>query len=120
MLYSRMLVLRLAVAAAALADQVTLKNGDRLSGQIVKSDTKQLVLKSEFAGTVTIQWAAVDALTSPAPLYVHLTTGETLTGPVAMTGGKFVISTAGAGMFSAAKDQVKAIESKEEEVNYER
>ena len=63
---------------AALADQVTLKNGDRLSGVIVKSDTKQLTLKSEFAGTVKISWEAIEAITSTAPLYVHLTSGDTL------------------------------------------
>ena len=31
---------------ALLADQVTMKNGDRLSGAIVKYDGKNLVLKS--------------------------------------------------------------------------
>ena len=53
----RKLVLALAFlsfGASALADQVVLKNGDRLTGTIVKSDAKSLTLKSEFAGTVTI------------------------------------------------------------------
>ena len=45
----------------AAGDQITLKNGDRYSGTIVKSDAKELVLKTEFAGTVTIQWDAVTA-----------------------------------------------------------
>ncbi|MBZ5636051.1 MAG: hypothetical protein LAO55_23225 [Acidobacteriia bacterium] len=39
---------------AAWADQITLKNGDRLTGSLLKSDEKNLVLKSESAGTVTI------------------------------------------------------------------
>jgi hypothetical protein len=65
-----------------LADQVTLKNGDRRSGVIVKSEAKELTLKSEFAGTVKIQWDAVDAITATAPLYVHLTSGDTLSGTV--------------------------------------
>ena len=42
-----------------LADQVTLKNGDRLSGNIIKYDGKNLVLKSDLAGEVTIPWANV-------------------------------------------------------------
>jgi hypothetical protein len=39
-----------------LADQVTLKNGDRLSGVIVKSDddAKTLLIKTELAGDVSI------------------------------------------------------------------
>lgn len=36
-----------------LADEVTLKNGDRLTGTIVSSDTKTLVIKTEAAGVVT-------------------------------------------------------------------
>ena len=35
---------------ALFADQVTMRNGDHLSGAIVKYDGKNLVLKSEFAG----------------------------------------------------------------------
>ena len=45
-------------ASLALADQVTLKNGDRLTGAVLKSDAKALTLKSEFAGTVAIDWNA--------------------------------------------------------------
>jgi hypothetical protein len=37
---------------ASRADQVTLKNGDRLTGMIVKSDAKTLLIKTEFAGGV--------------------------------------------------------------------
>ena len=46
--------LSLALLCPALfADQVSLKNGDRLTGTIVKSDAKTLVLKTEAAGEVT-------------------------------------------------------------------
>ena len=50
----------------AFADQVILKNGDRLSGTIIKSDNENLTMKSEFAGEVKIQWAAVEQLTMSA------------------------------------------------------
>jgi hypothetical protein len=36
--------------APLFADQIVLKNGDRLSGSIEKSDDKVLVIKTEFAG----------------------------------------------------------------------
>lgn len=120
MFCSRSIALLLSFSAALFADQITLKNGDRLTGQIVKSDTKELVLKSEFAGTVTIQWAAIDAIASTSPLFVHLATGETLNGPVTTTDGKFVIGTGSAGTITATKDKVTAIESKEEEAAYEK
>ena len=41
---------------AAVADQVTLKNGDRLTGTIVKTDDKveSLLVKTEFAADVVV------------------------------------------------------------------
>lgn len=38
-----------------LADQVTLKNGDRITGSIVIKDEKTLTIKSEFLGEVTLR-----------------------------------------------------------------
>ena len=51
-------------AASALGDQVTLKNGDRLTGTIVKSDDKMetLLVKTEFAGDVKVKWDAVASI----------------------------------------------------------
>lgn len=114
------MILLLALSTAALADQVILKNGDRLSGVIVKSDTKELTLKSEFAGTVKIQWSAIDAITSTAPLYVHLTSGDTLAGPVTTSGGQFSVATTNTGTVSVTKEKIKALVSKEEEIAYEK
>jgi len=59
-----------------------MKNGDRLSGAIVKYDGKNLILKSEFAGQVTIPWDAVTAITSSDPLNVGLKDGQMLVGVV--------------------------------------
>ncbi|MFM2125397.1 MAG: hypothetical protein RL328_1848, partial [Acidobacteriota bacterium] len=36
----------LLAATALWADQITLKNGDRITGSIVKADTKELVIKT--------------------------------------------------------------------------
>lgn len=62
---------------AALADQVILNNGDRLSGQVVKADGKTLVIKTEFAGEVTVKWEAVAQINSEQPLYLTLADGRT-------------------------------------------
>src|SRR5437773_1654453 len=51
------------------ADQVTMKNGDRLTGTIVKFDGDKLTIKSEFAGEVQIPWAAIEKMTSDQPVY---------------------------------------------------
>jgi putative salt-induced outer membrane protein len=108
------------MAAIAHADQVTLSNGDRITGQIIKSDMEVLFLRTEFAGEIKIQWSAVSAITSSAPLYVHLNSGDTLAGPVTTDGGNFRVATANTGNVTATKDKVKAITSKEEEAAYEK
>src|SRR5256885_2005709 len=56
--------------AVALADEVKLKNGDRLTGAVVKFDGKNLTLKTEFAGTVNIVWDAVDQVLTAQPIYL--------------------------------------------------
>ena len=53
------LIALFAISSSVFADQVTLKNGDRLTGTVVKSDGKTLVLHTEAAGDVTIQFAAI-------------------------------------------------------------
>ena len=40
---------------SALADEVFLKNGDRLTGDIVKMDDETLTLKTGYGGNVKIE-----------------------------------------------------------------
>jgi putative salt-induced outer membrane protein len=112
-----------AMAAAtcpALADQITLKNGDRISGTIVKSDTKNLVLKSEFAGTVTISWDAITGITATDAVYVGLKDGQTLVGPVETSGANLSIRTQTTGTLSVPKDSVQSMRDKDEETTFEK
>ena len=68
----------LLAAFAARADQVVLKNGDRLTGKIVSGDGKTLLLKSEFAGDVTVQWDAITDIESSDNIYITLKNGTRL------------------------------------------
>lgn len=106
--------------AALFADQVVLKNGDRLTGTIVKSDDKVLVMKTEFAGDVTLQWDAVQELNSTQSLHVGLKDGKTLVGPVATANGNLAVTTSTQGAQSAAKDAVSYLRSDAEQAAYEK
>src|SRR5260370_25743919 len=92
------------------ADQVTLKNGDRLSGTIVKSDedAKTVLIKTDLAGDVTIKWDAVTAIMSSQPLRIILSDGRVIVGRVTTTDGTLEIATDG-GTVPATHDAVKAI-----------
>ena len=117
-LSSRMVLLA-CLLQTARAGQVTLNNGDRLTGTILKSDDKTLSLKTEFAGTVVIDWAAVSGIISTERLNVSLKGGQMLVGPVATLDGKFVIQTSNAGAVSTSKEAISGIRSKDEAAKYE-
>lgn len=105
----------LLVCLPAFADQITMKNGDRLSGSIVKYDGKNLILKSELAGAVTIPWDAVTVVSSSVPLNVGLKDGQLLVGTVTTADANLRIATANAGTVTAARDTVSYIRSNEEQ-----
>ena len=112
-------VLWLMTCTAASADQVTLKNGDRLTGAIVKSDAKTLVVKTEFAGDVSIKWEAVTTINSSQPLHLVLKDGQTIVGTVTTSDGKIEVATKETGKVEAAKDAVVAVRNDDEEKAYE-
>jgi putative salt-induced outer membrane protein YdiY len=70
--YLPLSTLLLAISLPALADRITLKNGDRLTGAIITSDDKSLTLKTEFAGEIKIDRAAITAIESDQALNVTL------------------------------------------------
>lgn len=106
--------------AGLFADQVVLKNGDRLTGTIEKSDEKTLLIKTEFAGEVTVQWPAVQEITSSAPLHVGLSNGQTVVGTVTTSDGNLAVATANAGTVSEPKASVTRLRSEAEQAAYDR
>jgi putative salt-induced outer membrane protein YdiY len=93
----------------ALADQVSLKNGDRLSGTIVKSDGKTLVLHTDYAGDVTLKWDAVQGIESGEALHVELQDGKTAVGSVTTSDDTLVVTTKTAGAVSVPRSTVKSL-----------
>ncbi|MBI1851697.1 MAG: DUF481 domain-containing protein [Planctomycetes bacterium] len=65
----------LALAATARADEVTLKNGDRLTGTLVEITKDNLILKTEYAGDVKVARGSVASIKTDAPVTVVLADG---------------------------------------------
>ena len=63
-----LLILVAAMAGAASADVVTLANGDRITGAIVKADATALTLKTKAMGDVTIAMAEIATIQSDQPV----------------------------------------------------
>jgi putative salt-induced outer membrane protein YdiY len=109
----------LLVAIPAFADQVALKNGDRLTGSITKSDGKQLVIKTDYAGDVTVKFDAIQSITSTAELTVSQGS-KTVVGPVTTSGDNLVVATKAAGSVEIPKASVTVLRNPAEEVAYEK
>ncbi len=107
------------LAIPALADQIVLKNGDRLTGSITKSDGKELVIKTDYAGDVTVKFDAIQSMTSAGDLNVSLG-GKTVVGPVTTNGDNVVVATKTAGPVEAPKASVTMLRSPAEQAAYEK
>jgi putative salt-induced outer membrane protein len=107
------------MSSLLFADQLVLSNGDRLTGTVTKSDGKTLVIKTDLAGEVTVQWTSVQSLTSSAPLHV-VSASKTVVGPVTTTDGSLAVSTTQSGTVDVAKADVTALRNDQEQAAYEK
>jgi putative salt-induced outer membrane protein YdiY len=65
---------------SALADQVTLSNGDRISGTLVEQNADEFLLDTGYAGQIKINRSAVASVTTDQPLRIQLQDGRQLDG----------------------------------------
>ena len=114
------LILFLGLATAVFADQITLKNGDRLTGTVVKSDGKVLVLHTEFAGDVSLQFAAITQITSEKELHVSTSDKRTVVGPVTSSDGKLEVATKTLGTVEVPVGSVVLIRNDAEQAAYDK
>jgi putative salt-induced outer membrane protein len=114
------LIVFLGLASAAFADQITLKNGDHLTGTIVKSDGKTLVLHTEFAGDVTLQVTAITQITTDKPVHVALKNGQTVVGPITASEGKLEVTPKTGAPVETPADSVVAIRNDADQLAYEK
>lgn len=109
-----LVVLCVLIPVSVQADQVTLKNGDRITGQIVKSDGKKLTVKTEFMGAVEIAWDSVVNLVSDQPVYLTLTDNQTVVGKVSSTADQFEVQTKETGTVKVMKTSIAAVRNEAE------
>ena len=113
------IILLAVFTSGALADQVVLKNGDRITGQVIRFDGKNLILKTEFVGEVSIQWSAVQQITSDRSLHVQSSSGKTVVGALTTSDGKINVGTKTGETVEVPKESVVLIRSEAEQSAYE-
>ena len=70
----------LSVSFSVYADEVLLKNGDKISGTILNKSGSVLEMKTPYAEKIIIKWDAIDTLNSDIPMNVTLKDKQELTG----------------------------------------
>ncbi len=110
-------LLSLFAVHAGRADQITLKNGDRVTGAIVKKDGKTLTLKTDAFGIVTAPWDQVAAIQSDAPLNVVLPDGKTVQATLETSAGKVELKET---RQTLKPEEVVTIRNADEQKAYER
>jgi len=114
------LIALLGLSSASFADQITLKNGDRLTGTVVKSDGKTLVLHTDAGGDVTLKFDAIQELKTDKELHVGVKGGKTVVGPVTTTDGKIEVATTSGGTVEVATTDVVLIRNDAEQAAWEK
>ncbi len=97
-----------------------MKNGDRLSGSVVKSGGKTVVLKTDYAGDVTLKFEAIENITTTGDMTVGLSGGKTVVGPVSTSGDNIIVTSKTAGPVEAPRSSVSVLRSPAEEAAYEK
>jgi putative salt-induced outer membrane protein YdiY len=105
---------------AAEAEQVSLKNGDHLSGAIVSMDGKKLVLKTTYAGDVSIDWTEISQFSSDKDtLVVTKADQQRVSGTVTSEGSDIVVATA-QGVQRVPRTDVATMRSPTDQAAYEK
>ena len=105
--------------STAWADQVVMKNGDRVTGTILKQDGKAITVKTDSFGIVTAPWDQVASLKSDQPVNVVLKDGKTLVGTVAPGEGEIEVTTRDTKV-NVNPGEVSTIRNADEQKAYER
>lgn len=76
-----------ALTVRLAADVVETRNGARIVGTVTKIEGGNILVKTDYAGDLTIKQSEVTGITTDAPVSVRLASGTVLQGKVASDGG---------------------------------
>lgn len=106
-------------AGPLFADQVTLLNGDRITGSVVKKDTKTLTFESDVFGAIKLPWNKVQSLTTDEPVFVELSDKQTVKGTIQSKEDHVEVKTPDT-LRDTTLAELVAIRNSEEQEAYER
>ncbi len=112
----------LSIAPAAFADSpdnITLKNGDHLTGTVSAMDGQQVTLTTDAAGDIKVKWSSVQALTTQKAFYVATPDNKTVSGTLTYDGTNLIVHTS-TGDVTVPITQTIVVRSTDQQQAYEK
>ncbi|MFN7932603.1 MAG: DUF481 domain-containing protein [Bryobacteraceae bacterium] len=109
----------LSFATPVLADQIVLKDGDRVTGSIVKKDGQTVTIQSKNFGLVTLKWDDIATITTDKPLTVVLPNDRSVKANIQTQGDRIQVAAPGAPQ-SVPPAEIVALRNDAEQTVYER
>lgn len=113
-------VFAVVLQAVTLADTVTMKNGDRLTGTIGDSDGAALTLHTDSVGDVKVKWSAIKEVASAKPIFVVTSDKNVVSGTIAPEGDNLVVHTTQEAAVVVPLAKITAVHSAEGQQAYEK
>ena len=77
-----MMMITFLLGGGASADEIWLKNGDRIKGTVVTMEAEKLIFKTSYAGDIAIAWSEITNITTDAPVKVIFADGTSAQGMI--------------------------------------
>src|SRR4051812_36529265 len=113
-------LLALALTSISVADEVVLKNGNHLTGDIVKLDDNKLVLKTDFADEKKTRGHAGTIFTAEKRVVIKTADSKIAANSVERKDGKIALNTGAALPMELDAGAVKSLRSEAEQGAYEK
>ena len=88
------------------ADVVSLNNGDRFTGQVKSLGGGKLVVATDYAGEISVDWSVVETFSVTEDLQVGLESGDVVTGKIELTGADQLQVTTGTETLALNRGQI--------------
>jgi putative salt-induced outer membrane protein YdiY len=96
-----------------------MKDGDTITGEIIKKDGETLSIKSKNFGEVMLKWADIESIRSEGPVNIVLSNERELKGAIETQAGRIVVAAPGAPQ-GIVPDDIVALRNDKEQRAYER
>ena len=113
------IVLVFCSCAVLPAEQVTLKNGDRITGSILNVSDHKLTIKTDYAGVITVDWASVAEFSTEQPMFVTRADNQVLSGTLSSKDSIVIVNTP-TGAQQIPMTEVAVMRSQADQAAYEK